>query len=106
MDMAKRQASDEVHLLSRTIVKDIESLDYVQQMDEYIVYRVADSYVKYIADKDAKDALITTVLRTIEDDAKLASLSENVKKLAFHNSADVIAEEVYKLAIEYKNKKK
>jgi UDP-N-acetylglucosamine--N-acetylmuramyl-(pentapeptide) pyrophosphoryl-undecaprenol N-acetylglucosamine transferase len=45
-------------------------------------------------------------LRTIEDDAKLASLSENVKKLAFHNSADVIAEEVYKLAIEYKNKKK
>ena len=60
----------------------------------------------FIADKDAKDALITTVLRTIEDDAKLASLSENVKKLAFHNSADVIAEEVYKLAIEYKNKKK
>ena len=60
----------------------------------------------FIADKDAKDALITTVLRTIEDDAKLASLSENVKKLAFHNSADVIAEEVYKLAIEYKKKKK
>lgn len=60
----------------------------------------------FIADKDAKDALIATVLRTIEDDAKLASLSENVKKLAFHNSADVIAEEVYKLAIEYKNKKK
>ena len=59
----------------------------------------------FIADKDAKDALIATVLRTIEDDVKLASLSENVKKLAFHNSADVIAEEVYKLAIEYKNKK-
>lgn len=60
----------------------------------------------FIADKDAKDTLIAAVLRTIEDDAKLASLSENVKKLAFHNSADVIAEEVYKLAIEYKNKKK
>ena len=60
----------------------------------------------FIADKDAKDTLIATVLGTIEDDAKLASLSENVKKLAFHNSADVIAEEVYKLAIEYKNKKK
>ena len=60
----------------------------------------------FIADKDAKDTLIATVLRTIEDDAKLASLSENVKKLAFHNSADVIAEEVYKLAIEYKKKKK
>lgn len=60
----------------------------------------------FIADKDAKDTLIATVLRTIENDAKLAALSENVKKLAFHNSADVIAEEVYKLAIEYKNKKK
>lgn len=60
----------------------------------------------FIADKDAKDTLIATVLGTIEDDAKLASLSENVKKLAFHNSADVIAEEVYKLAIEYKNKTK
>ena len=60
----------------------------------------------FIADKDARDMLIATVLRTIEDDAKLTSLSANVKKLAFHNSADVIAEEVYKLAIEYKNKRK
>ncbi|MBR2629936.1 MAG: undecaprenyldiphospho-muramoylpentapeptide beta-N-acetylglucosaminyltransferase [Bacteroidaceae bacterium] len=60
----------------------------------------------FIADKDARDMLIATVLRTVEDDAKLTSLSANVKKLAFHNSADVIAEEVYKLAIEYKNKRK
>lgn len=60
----------------------------------------------FIADKDARDMLIATVLRTIEDDAKLTSLSANVKKLAFHNSADVIAEEVYKLAIEYKKKRK
>lgn len=58
----------------------------------------------FIADKDARDMLIATVLRTIEDDAKLTSLSANVKKLAFHNSADVIAEEVYKLAIEYKKR--
>lgn len=58
----------------------------------------------FIADKEARDMLIATVLRTIEDDAKLTSLSANVKKLAFHNSADVIAEEVYKLAIEYKKR--
>ena len=59
----------------------------------------------FVADKDAKDTLIGITLDTIADDAKLSSLSENVKKQAFHNSADVIAEEVYKLAVEYKKKK-
>ncbi|MBR0047179.1 MAG: undecaprenyldiphospho-muramoylpentapeptide beta-N-acetylglucosaminyltransferase [Bacteroidaceae bacterium] len=59
----------------------------------------------FIADRDAKDALIGVALKTVADDKKLASLSENVKKLTFHNSADVIAEEVWKLAVEYKNKK-
>ena len=58
----------------------------------------------FVADKDAKDKLISIALETVSDDKKLASLSENVKKLAFHNSADVIAEEVYKLAMEYHNK--
>ncbi|MBQ0021860.1 MAG: undecaprenyldiphospho-muramoylpentapeptide beta-N-acetylglucosaminyltransferase [Prevotellaceae bacterium] len=57
-----------------------------------------------VKDADARESLISTALSTIADDAKLASLSENVKKLAFHNSADVIAEEVYKLAKEYANK--
>lgn len=59
----------------------------------------------FIADKDAKAQLLGVALKTVADDAKLKSLSENVKKLAFHDSADVIAEEVYKLAVEYKNKK-
>ena len=59
----------------------------------------------FIADKEAKEKLIGIALKTVKDDAKLASLSENVKKLSFHNSADVIAEEVYKLAVECKNKK-
>ena len=58
----------------------------------------------FVADKDAKDKLISIALETVSDDNKLASLSENVKKLAFHNSADMIAEEVYKLAMEYHNK--
>ncbi len=57
-----------------------------------------------VKDAEARESLISTALSTIADDAKLASLSENVKKLAFHNSADVIAEEVYKLAKEYANK--
>ena len=57
MDMAKSQASDEVHLLSHTIVKDIESLDYREQMDEFIVYRVGEPYVDYITDKDTNATL-------------------------------------------------
>lgn len=54
----------------------------------------------FVKDADAKNTLIGIALETVGDDKKLASLSENVKKLAFHNSADVIAEEVYKLAKE------
>lgn len=52
----------------------------------------------FIADKDAKDTLVETAIKTVTDAAKLASLSENVAKLAFHNSADIIAQEVFKLA--------
>ncbi|MBR6974950.1 MAG: undecaprenyldiphospho-muramoylpentapeptide beta-N-acetylglucosaminyltransferase [Bacteroidaceae bacterium] len=58
-----------------------------------------------VKDKDAKDELIGVALKTVMDDLKLDSLSGNVKMMAFHNAADVIAEEVYKLAVEYKNKK-
>ncbi len=57
-----------------------------------------------VKDKDAKDELIGVALKTVMDDLKLDSLSGNVKMMAFHNAADVIAEEVYKLAVEYKNK--
>ena len=57
MEMTKSQASDEVHLLSRTIVKDIESLDFKEQMDEYIVYRVTEPYVDYIKNKDSNATL-------------------------------------------------
>ena len=59
-----------------------------------------------VTDKEAKDKLIGIALKTVADDTQLMSLGENAKKLAFLNSADVIAEEVYKLAVEYNNKKK
>lgn len=58
----------------------------------------------FVKDADAQEVLIDTAIATVTDDKKLASLSENVKKLAFHNSADVIAEEVIKLAKEYASK--
>jgi len=37
-------------------------------------------------------------IATVNDDAKLQSLSENVLKMALPNSADIIAKEVIKLA--------
>lgn len=58
----------------------------------------------FIADKDARKMLVETALKVVSDEKKLASLSDNVKKLAFKDSADVIADEVYKLAVEYRNK--
>ena len=52
----------------------------------------------YVKDIEAPDTLLDTALKTVNDEAKLASLSENTKKLGLKNSADVIADEVIKLA--------
>lgn len=52
----------------------------------------------FIKDSEARDKLIPTALQSVTDDALLKSLSENVLKLAFHDSADIIAQEVFKLA--------
>ena len=52
----------------------------------------------YVKDIEAPDTLLDTALKTVNDEAKLASLSENIKKLGLKNSADIIADEVIKLA--------
>jgi UDP-N-acetylglucosamine--N-acetylmuramyl-(pentapeptide) pyrophosphoryl-undecaprenol N-acetylglucosamine transferase len=54
----------------------------------------------YIKDADAPATLLATAIATVNDDAKLCSLSENVRKLALPNSAEIIADEVIKLALE------
>lgn len=51
----------------------------------------------FVADKDARDTLVDIAIRTAMNDQKLKSLSENVSKLALRDSADRIAEEVFKL---------
>jgi UDP-N-acetylglucosamine--N-acetylmuramyl-(pentapeptide) pyrophosphoryl-undecaprenol N-acetylglucosamine transferase len=56
----------------------------------------------YVKDNQAVEKLIPISLKTIKDDTKLNTLSENIKKLAFPNSASIIAEEVIKLANEYR----
>lgn len=48
----------------------------------------------YVKDADAPNTLLSLALRTIADDKKLKSLSENVKKMGLKDSADIIADEV------------
>ena len=50
-----------------------------------------------VKDVDAPDTLIKLALDAITNDEKLASLSENVKKMGLKNSAEIIADEVIKL---------
>ena len=52
----------------------------------------------YVKDAEAADTLLDKALATVADDTKLASLKENILKLGLKNSADVIADEVIKLA--------
>lgn len=51
----------------------------------------------YVKDSEAMEQLITVALDTVTDTDKLSALSENIEKLAFPNSATVIANEVLKL---------
>src|SRR3712207_5901188 len=52
----------------------------------------------YVKDADAPQTLLNTALETVHSDSKLASLTENILKLGLKNSADIIADEVVKLA--------
>lgn len=53
----------------------------------------------YVKDADAPSILLQKAIETVNNEQKLASLSENMKKLELKNSADVIADEVIKLAL-------
>ncbi len=52
----------------------------------------------FVADKDARAQLVDEAIKLVSNKARIASLETEVKKLAYHNSAEVIAEEVIKLA--------
>ncbi len=56
----------------------------------------------YVKDAEAPAVLLETAVKTVTDDETLKKLSENVKKLGLCNSADVIADEVIKLATKRK----
>lgn len=52
----------------------------------------------YVKDADAPAEVVKLALQTVKDDARLKELSENILKLALPDSADMIANEVVKLA--------
>ena len=52
----------------------------------------------YVKDAEAPDRLLKLAIETVNDAARLKSLSENVLKLALPDSANIIAKEVIKLA--------
>lgn len=52
----------------------------------------------YVKDSEAPSVLIGKAIETVNSEEKLQSLSENIKKLGYKNSADIIADEVIKLA--------
>lgn len=52
----------------------------------------------YVKDAEAPQTLIKQAISTVQNTEKLTSLSENIKKLGLKNSADIIADEVIKLA--------
>lgn len=52
----------------------------------------------YVKDADAPAEVVKLALQTVKDDARLKELSENILKLALPDSADIITNEVVKLA--------
>ena len=58
----------------------------------------------YIKDAEATEKLIDTAIKTVGQETLLKDLSKNITKLAFKDSANIIAQEVYKLAVKYRDK--
>ena len=52
----------------------------------------------YVKDADAPAEVISLAIKTVKDDARLAALEANIRELGLPDSADVIADEVVRLA--------
>ena len=59
---------------------------------------VNEDAAMYVKDVDAPQTLLPLAIDTVKDEERLAQLAANVKKLALPDSADIIADEVLKLA--------
>lgn len=63
---------------------------------------VAKDAALYIKDAEASEKLLKTTIETVQQPETLKKLSTNIAKLAFKDSANTIAEEVWKLALKYR----
>lgn len=63
---------------------------------------VAKDAALYIKDAKASEKLLKTAIETVQQPETLKKLSTNIAKLAFKDSANTIAEEVWKLALKYR----
>ena len=63
---------------------------------------VAKDAALYIKDDEASEKLLKTAIETVQQPETLKKLSTNIAKLAFKDSANTIAEEVWKLALKYR----
>ena len=74
--------------------------DKIKAQREYIasMQEDHDDTMEQLKDAEAKDQLIPLAIKTVVDDARLKTLSDNVLKLALPDSAKIIAQEVLKLA--------
>ena len=57
----------------------------------------------YVKDREAKELLLDKAIEAVKQPDLLKNLSKNITELAFTDSANIIAEEVIKLAEKYKN---
>lgn len=57
----------------------------------------------YVKDSETQEKMLATAIDAVNDAPRLRTLSENIAKLAFYNSADRIADEVLALAANYRN---
>lgn len=63
---------------------------------------VAKDAALYIKDAETSEKLLKTAIETVQQPETLKKLSTNIAKLAFKDSANTIAEEVWKLALKYR----
>ncbi len=58
----------------------------------------------YVKDAEAVEHLLPLAVQTVKDEKRLEDLGRNASAMAFTDSANRIAEEVYKLAVAYRKK--
>ena len=103
-DLITEGAGSRFHLLSLFVVETCHSGSNLMWLKIIRPKRTGDTIKTQHSIKDAaaKEALLDKAVETVKQPETLKSLSTNIAKLAFTDSANVIAREVFKLADKYR----